>query len=173
MKHLTSISESLNSVWDTPKRKNTDGSVNRTKKAKIAQKEPRKNISKNLAIQHPHTKIPDSEIKLENIIQGSPLFVPHQTQSSKGKGKGIKGIKLKDCGSASEMARRKTTLTAKQKAARASKSAQAAKNATPKTRQTTATGKPPHKPLPTKAARKQAGGQGVKKPFHNYAMIAL
>ena len=68
MKHLPSISESLNSIWDTPKQKNTDGSVNRTKKAKIAQKEPRKNISKGLAIQHPHTKIPDSEIKLENIV---------------------------------------------------------------------------------------------------------
>ena len=57
MKHLPTISESLNSIWNTPKQKNIDGRVNRTKKAKIAQKEPHKNISKDLAIQHPRTKI--------------------------------------------------------------------------------------------------------------------
>ena len=103
VKHLPSISESLNSIWNTPKRKNTDGSVNRTKKAKIAQKEPRKNISKDLAIQHPCTKIPDSEIKLENIVQGSPSFVPHSAKSSKGKGKGVKEIKINIVNSNSEM----------------------------------------------------------------------
>ena len=148
--------------------------MNRTKKAKIAQKEPQKNISKDLAIQHSRTKIPDSEIKLENIVQGSPSFVPHSVKSSKGKGKGVKNIKLNDSGFASEMARRKTTLTAKQRSARANKSAQAAKNAIPKTRQTTATGKTPRKPLTAKVPRKQARGQGVKtKPHRNYAMIAL
>ena len=52
LKHIPSISESLESIWDTPKRKNTDGCANRTKKAKIAQKEPHKNISKQLAIQN-------------------------------------------------------------------------------------------------------------------------
>ena len=150
VKHLPSISESLNSIWNTPKRKNTDGSVNRTKKAKIAQKEPHKNISKDLAIQHPRTKIPDSEIKLENIVQGSPSFVPHSVKSSKGKGKGVKNFKLNDSGFASEMAHRKTTLMAKQRSARANKLAQAAKNAIPKTRQTTATGKTPHKQLTAK-----------------------
>ena len=36
LKHIPSISESLERIWDTPKRKNTDGSANRTKKAKIA-----------------------------------------------------------------------------------------------------------------------------------------
>ena len=41
LKHLPSISKSLETIWETPKRKNTDGSANRTKKAKIAQKEPR------------------------------------------------------------------------------------------------------------------------------------
>ena len=86
------------------KKKNTDGSVNRTKKAKIAQKESRKNISKDLVIQHPRTKIPDSEIKLENIVQGSPSFVPHSAKSSKGKGKGVKEIKINIVNSDSEMA---------------------------------------------------------------------
>ena len=41
LKHIPSISESLDSIWATPKRKNVDGCANRTKKAKIAQKEPR------------------------------------------------------------------------------------------------------------------------------------
>ena len=34
LKHIPSISESLESIWDTPKRKNTDGRVNRTKRLK-------------------------------------------------------------------------------------------------------------------------------------------
>ena len=62
LKHIPYISESLESIWDTPKRKNTDGHANQTKKAKIAQKEPHKNISKQLAILKPHTKVPNSEI---------------------------------------------------------------------------------------------------------------
>ena len=60
-------------------------------------------------------KIPDSEIKLENIVQGSPSFVSHSAKIPRGKGKGVKGIKLNDSGSASGMARRKKTLTAKQR----------------------------------------------------------
>ena len=115
MKHLPSISESLNSIWNTPKWKNTNGSVNRTKKAKIAQKEPRKNISKGLAIQHPRTKVPDSEIKLENIVQGSPLFASHSVEIPRGKGKGVKDVRLNDSGFASGMAHQKKTLTAKQR----------------------------------------------------------
>ena len=92
MKHLPSISESLNSLWDTPKWKNTDGSVNRTKKAKIAQKAPHKSISKGLAIQHTHTKVSDLEIKLENIVQDSP----HSVKIPRGKGKGVKDVRLND-----------------------------------------------------------------------------
>ena len=174
MKHLPSISKSLNSIWNTPKRKNTDGSVNRTKKAKIAQKEPRKNISKDLAIQHPSTKISDSEIKLENIVQGSPSFVSHLAKSSKGKGKGVKNIKLNDSGFASEMACWKMTLTAKQRVLRAGKAAGATKTALPKPHKTPSGGKAPRKQLATKATRKQGGGLGVKpKPRWSYAMMAL
>ena len=50
LKHIHSISESLERIWDMPKRKNTYGSANRRKKANIAQKEPCKNISKQLAM---------------------------------------------------------------------------------------------------------------------------
>ena len=35
LKHLPSISKSLETIWDMFKRKNTDGSANRTKKTKI------------------------------------------------------------------------------------------------------------------------------------------
>ena len=106
LKHLPSISKSLETIWETPKRKNTGGSANRTKKAKIAQKEPCKNISKQLADQNPHTKVPDTEIKIENIIQDSPSFVPHKikTPTGKGKGKGVKNIKINNIDSDSEMA---------------------------------------------------------------------
>ena len=44
LKHLPSISESLETLWESPKRrKNIDGRSNRTKKATIAQKEHQKN----------------------------------------------------------------------------------------------------------------------------------
>ena len=109
LKHLPSISKSLEPIWDTPKRKNTDGCANRTKKAKIAQKEPRKNISKQLADQNPHTKVPDSEIKIEKIIQDSPSFVPHKLKTPMGKG--VKNIKINNMNSDSEMAKTKWTET--------------------------------------------------------------
>ena len=78
VQHIPSISQSLGTIWETPKRKVTDGSANRTKKAKVAKKEPRKNISKQMAEANPRTKIPDSKIRIENIIQGSPSFVPRE-----------------------------------------------------------------------------------------------
>ena len=119
LKHIPSISKSLERIWDSPKRKNTDGSANRTKKAKITQKEPHKNISKQLADQNPWTKIPDSEIKIENIIQDSPSFVPYKVKIPKdqGSGKGVKNIQMNIMGSDSGMAPTKKTLTAKQRRA--------------------------------------------------------
>ena len=75
LKHLPMITESLKMIWETPKRKKeANGGAIHTKMAKIAKKEPRKNISKQLAQQKPRTKVPDSEIKLENIIPGSPTI---------------------------------------------------------------------------------------------------
>ena len=101
LKHIPSISESLDSIWVTPKRKNTDGHANRTKKAKIAQKEPHTNISKQLPIQKPRTKIPDSEIQIENIIQDSPSFIPYKVEipKDKGRGEGVKDVKMNIMGS--------------------------------------------------------------------------
>ena len=111
VQHIPSISQSLGTIWETPKCKVTDGSANHTKKAKVTKKEPRKNISKQMAETNPRTKIPDSEIRIENIIQGSPSFVPCmiKVKTPKGLGKGNKDIKLSD--SASDMARTKQTKT--------------------------------------------------------------
>ena len=119
LKHIPSISESLESLWDTPKRKNIDGHANRTKKAKIAQKEPRKDVSKSLAVQKPQTKVPDSEIQIESINQDSPSFVSYKAKipKDKGRGKGVKNVKLDIINSDSGMAQTKKTLTVKQRVA--------------------------------------------------------
>ena len=75
---MPSISQNLDTIWGNPKiKKNTNGGADHSKMAKIAQKEPRKNISAQLAMKNPHTKIPDSEIKIENIIEDSPSFVSY------------------------------------------------------------------------------------------------
>ena len=176
VQHIPSISQSLGTIWKTPKCKVTNGSANCTKKAKVAKKEPRKNISEQMAEANPRTKIPDSEIRIENIIQDSPQFVPYKikTPVQKGKGKGVMEVKINIVNSDSEMARTKMTLTAKQRVARAGKAARAAKAALPKPHQTPLGGKAPRKQLATKAAHKQGGGQGARpKPHQNYTMMAL
>ena len=72
------------------------------------------------------------------------------------------------------MARRKKTLTAKQRVLRAGKAAGAAKTALPKPCKSPTGGKAPQKQLATKATCKQGGGLGAKpKPHQNYAMVAL
>ena len=92
MKHLPTISESLDTIWETPKRKSVDGSTNRTKKAKIAQKEPRKGLT----TQCSSMKVPNSKIKLKNITRGSPLLASQSANLPRGKGKGKKGVRLND-----------------------------------------------------------------------------
>ena len=41
-------------------------------------------------------EVPDSEIKIENILQDSPSFVPYKIKTSKdnGRGKGVKNVKM-------------------------------------------------------------------------------
>ena len=80
VQHIPSISQSLDTIWETPKRKVTDGSANHTKR-QVTKKEPRKNISEQMAEANPRTKIPDSEIRIENIIQDSPQFVPYKIKA--------------------------------------------------------------------------------------------
>ena len=168
MKHLPTISESLDTIWETPKRKSVDGSANRTKKAKIAQKEPRKGLT----TQRSRMKVSNSKIKLKNITRGSPSLASQSANLPRGKGKGKKGVRLNDSSFTSGMAHQKKTLTAKQRLQRAGKATGAAKTALPKPRQSPSAGKTPRKPLATKAPRKQGAGQGTK-PHKNYAMAAL
>ena len=93
-----SIGDSLQEIpWYSPKRKKTDGSVIHSKKAKIAKKEGKKHITSqtnasHLAKKSPHTQIPDSEIRPENIIPGSPEYIPYK--KVKNTGKGFKNIKI-------------------------------------------------------------------------------
>ena len=119
--------------------------ANCTKGAKVTKMEPRKNISEQMAEANPRTKIPDSEIMIENIIQGSPQFVPYKikTPVRNSKGMGVKEVKMNIMNSDSEMARTKKTLTAKQRAAWARKAARA-----------------------TKTAHKQGSGQGARPKPH-------
>ena len=190
VQHIPSISQSLGTIWETPKCKVTDGSANCTKKAKVTKKEPRKNISKQMAETNPRTKIPDSEIRIENIIQGSPSFVPYKikVKTPKGLGKGNKDIKLSD--SASEMAHTKQTKTIAQRreqlvkeeadrdrkkslAARSSKLAKKAKDILKPKSKTTDDGKTPRKQLAMKAAYKNppAGdGGGAPKKWLNLGL---
>ena len=129
-----------------------------------------------MADQNPRTKVPDSEIKIENILQDSPSFVPYKIKISKdnGRGKGVENIKLNIMGSNLGMAQAKKTLTVKQRRARAAKAAKAAKAAMPRPRQMPSRGRAPQKQLATKAAHKQGGGQEAKsKPRRNYALLAL
>ena len=129
-----------------------------------------------MAIQKSWTKVPDSEIRIENIIQGSPSFVPCKikVKTLKGGVRGVKEVKMNIMNFDSGMAWMKKTLTVKQRAARAGRVAKAAKAALPKPCQTPSGGKAPWKQLAAKAACKQGGGQGARpKPCQNYAMIAL
>ena len=175
VQHLPSISQSLNTIWETPKRKNVDGTAIRTKKAKIAQKEPR--------------RVPDSEIRLENIIVGSPIYIPYRkkTPKAKGKGSGSKGSKLKQViPSKPGMARTKLMPTqadmerqarAETRARRlAEELAKQSKDAEthPKMRKTNQDGKVQRKQLKAKAPHKsgQAGGK-KKKPRRDWEMHAL
>ena len=73
------ISDSLQEIpWYSPKRKKTDGSVIHSKKAKIAKKEQKKHVTY-------RTQIPDSEIRPENIIPGSPEYIPYKKVKTKRK----------------------------------------------------------------------------------------
>ena len=79
------IGESLSELpWYSPDlKKKTDGSVIHSKRAMLAVKAPKK--CKNaqiqaglMATQHPCQCVPNSEIRIENIIPGSPEYIPYK-----------------------------------------------------------------------------------------------
>ena len=114
LKHIPSMSRCLSEVWEAPNKQITvRGGALRAKKTTIAHKEPCKNISKQIAQKEPCSRVPDSEIKLSNIIPGSPAFVPYKRITSIGKGKGMNYINIDSNPTTldSDMARSKRTLT--------------------------------------------------------------
>ena len=138
-----------------------------------------------MAEKEPCTKISDSEIRLENIILGSPIFVPYKRIEPKGKGKGVKDIKINKISinnSDSEMARSKRTKTEaemekenakrareKCRASHAKQSSDTANTILTSCKTDSTAGKAPHKQLATKATHKAA----PTKPRTHYAIITM
>ena len=88
-------SKSLSEVWETPNKwVPVDSGTIGARKTVIAQKEPCKNISRQIAQKELGTRVLDSEIKLSNVIPGSPAFVRYKRITPKGKGKGTKHISI-------------------------------------------------------------------------------
>ena len=184
-----SIGETLKEIpWYTPSPEieKTDGSVNPSKKVRIAKKEPKKpkaqtNAGK-LAEQNPHTCILDSEIQPENIIPGSPEFVPYKRL--KLSGKGSKGLKLKGLINNSEMVNTKQMLklsemspeekkihNRKARDLRVKLRAERLAKANTKDHKTSQGGKAPHTQFATKAARKSSAP--AAKPCRNWSIQAI
>ena len=121
-----SIAEMLHQLDSpsSPKKKKTNDSVHHTQKTPvIAQKEP-KTIARLQAERNPRKRIPDSEIHPENIIIGSPVYIPYKKIPKNQKGQGKFGKKLNfPISSSSAMPKHKHTLTQKElvKAARVRK----------------------------------------------------
>ena len=65
------------------------------KRLKLLKRKPVKSKAKTLAKKNPQTWGPDSDIRIENIIPGSPVYIPCKKGKSvnRGKGKGSKGSK--------------------------------------------------------------------------------
>ena len=134
------------------------------------------------------------EIKIENIILGSPAYLPYKLKPIvfRGKGKSSKGSKIISIPSEfTDMAHTKQTLTkaeletikarnkrvetrAKHMADEATKQAKTSIPSSSKIRKTDPNaGKAPRKTLQTKAARKSTGGQKPTKPRRNWEIQAL
>ena len=172
IKHLPSIPDksimqTLDEVWGTLTWENNDARNSiYTRKARIAQKEPSKFIAWQLAEENPRSKISDLEIRLENIISGSPLFISCKQEIPQGKGKHVKHIKVNI--DSADMPRTKCTKTkaeleeeakaninAKHKILHAKWAADAVKKAMPKPQWTHATGNKSRIQIATKAPCKE------------------
>ena len=103
-----SITESLQELpWGAKgpsKKRKVDRTTNH--KALIAKKEP-KTKAKLLAEKYSRTMVPDAEIRPENIIVGSPMYIPYKKIMKNQKGQGKFGKKLTfPMSSSSDMPRR-------------------------------------------------------------------
>ena len=119
-----------------PKKK-TNGSAIRSKRAMLAVKAPKKCKNTHIqATQHPHQCVPNSEIRIENIIPGSPEYILYKWIKN-GK-RGSKNLVTVSVG----MTKSKQTLT-KAQMAKAQKELKLAKDAKEKEWQTKCGGKAP------------------------------
>ena len=119
-----------------------------------------------MATQHPHQCVPNSEIRIENIIPGSPEYIPYKWIKN-GK-KGSKNLVTVSVG----ITKSKQTLT-KAQMAKAQKELKLAKDAKENEQKTKGGRKTPKKQLTAKSAHKSERGAGVKKPKGNWALLAL
>ena len=164
------------------KRLPVDSGTIGAEKTVITQKELHKNVSRQIAPKEAHTRVPDSEIKLSNIIPGSPVFLPYKRITPKGKSRGMKYISIGSNPTTldSDMARSKRMMTkeerlkakAKDAAKQAKKAAEDWKqviNRKRKPRSMKGDGKTLRKQLASKAAKKNA----TPKLRKSYAIVAL
>ena len=137
------IGESLSELpWYSPDpTKKTGGSAICSKRAMLAVKAPKK--CKNtqtqaglMATQHPCQRVPNSEIRIENIIPGSPEYIPYKRiKNGKKGGKNLVAVSV-------GMTKSKQTPT-KAQMAKAQKELKLAKDAKEKEWQTKGGGKDP------------------------------
>ena len=114
LKHIPPISKSLSEAWETSNKwVLVDSGTIGAEKMIIVQKEPHKNVSRQVAQKDPCTRVPVSKIQLSNIIPGSPAFVPYIRITPKGKGKSMKYISIGSNPTTleSDMVRSKRTMT--------------------------------------------------------------
>ena len=162
-----SIAEMLHQLDSpgSPKKNKTNDSVHHTQQTPvIGQKEP-KTIARLQAEKNPKTRIPDLEICPENIIVGSPAYVPYKKIAKNQKGQGKFGKRLNfPISSSSAMPKRKHTLTHKKlvKAARAKKLTGTGTRA--KSRKTTDFAKSKHVPWAGHVPCKGDGGGNPPTP---------
>ena len=141
----------------------------------------KKSKARILAERNPCTKIPDSEICIENIIPGSPSYVPYKYK----KGKGSKGPKLKNTIHDLGMAKTKQTpklseMTIEEKKAHDKKARDHRANlrtkslaSTHKNRKTTQDGKALCKQLVTKVTQKCGAAAAPIKPHCNWLILTI
>ena len=165
MQENKSIGSTLSELlWFTPNTEKKDGSVIHSKKAKVAKTTRKQTKVNKLAQKQPHTRITDSDIRIENIIPGSPIYIPYKNIKVTGKSKHSKKIKLiNETGKPVGMAHTKLTLTRDeldQMAARAKCAADRAKKLAAKQ----------NKALPTpRSMSNHKTGDGGKTPLKRLA----
>ena len=119
------------------------------------------------------TKVPDVDIKLENIIPGSPAFIPYQQKTPINKGEGSKGPNIKFFSESTDMACIRRMLMKAEMAAIEARNKRADKRAKRMVEEAAKQARENAK-LKARATRKSASsGMKPTKPRHSWEMHAL